>query len=230
LGGPFYSGALLACRVPGDRWACLPESRHARACHRLPVSSGLFRRHRGPARDRAASAAHSPMASSLTPSPPSRRAYACPFRPVCPEATPAATMIMVFSQPISCRIITKTEILRDHAATRARAPHTRPHTAHTATTHTLVNGIGLHRVKSRDQSAGRGARGLRSDGAGAACPWGWRGAGHAYCSLGSRESAELAGRGCFVARSRPVGSPREATRCSRAPPWWSRDGVGVVSW
>ena len=50
-------------------------------------------------------------------------------------------MIMVIPQLICCFISTKSEILSDYAAPRARAPRASPRTAPMVTMHPKVNGI-----------------------------------------------------------------------------------------
>jgi hypothetical protein len=68
----------------------------------------------------------------------SRQGSACPFGPGCPVDAAARPMITEISQPITCFISTKSEILRDPAASRARAPRVSPRTATTALTATTA--------------------------------------------------------------------------------------------
>ena len=70
-------------------------------------------------------------------SPPSHRARSCPFCRDCQGVPVDWPMIMVISQLISCRYSTKTEIPRDHAAPRARAPRASLRTTLSVTTHHL---------------------------------------------------------------------------------------------
>jgi hypothetical protein len=67
-------------------------------------------------------------------------------------------MITERKQPISGRISMKTEIKRDHPASRARAPWPGPRTVLTVTAHHSVNGIASNAWFTSDQRAYEGAR------------------------------------------------------------------------
>jgi hypothetical protein len=88
----------------------------------------------------------------------------------------ARPMITETSQPITCFISTKSEILSDHAAPWARAPLASPRTALTVTTHHSVNGIA--------QASG----------------WTWRRGGQAIVDGAPLRVVELTGRAAPVDR------------------------------